>query len=91
MTLSECLFCRIAHKELSAKVVFEDDTLIAIEDINPATPVHILIMPKAHIASLNDVGDDNELLLGHIQTVAACLARELNLAEAGLSSGQQLW
>lgn len=83
MNLSDCLFCKITKKEIPAKVVFEDDTLMAIEDINPAAPVHILLMPKKHIASLAEVTAEDETLLGHIQTVASQLARQLELAEQG--------
>lgn len=83
MNLPDCLFCKITKKEIPAKVVFEDGTLMAIEDINPAAPVHILIMPKKHIVSLAEVTAEDEALLGHIQTVASQLARQLGLAEQG--------
>lgn len=83
MNLPDCLFCKISKKEIPAKVVFEDETVIAIEDINPAAPVHILIMPKEHITSLAEVKNDNEHLLGHIQMVAAKLAQQLQLDQQG--------
>jgi len=83
LNLPDCLFCKIAKKEIPAKVVFEDDTLMAIEDINPAAPVHILIMPKKHIASLAEATAEDEPMLGHIQNVAAQLAGQLQLADQG--------
>ncbi|MGE5390825.1 MAG: histidine triad nucleotide-binding protein [Deltaproteobacteria bacterium] len=83
MNLPDCLFCKIAKKEIPAKVVFEDETLIAIEDINPVAPVHVLIMPKAHIGSLAEISINDESLAGHIQVVAAKLAGELQLADRG--------
>ena len=83
MNLPDCLFCKISKKEIPAKIVFEDETLVAIEDINPAAPVHILIMPKEHIASLAEITGDDEPLLGHIQSVASTLASQLQLADPG--------
>jgi histidine triad (HIT) family protein len=83
LNLPDCLFCKIAQKDIPAKIVFEDDILVAIEDINPAAPVHVLIMPKEHIASLAEIKDGDQQLLGHMQTVAAELARQLNIADQG--------
>ncbi|NLW90507.1 MAG: histidine triad nucleotide-binding protein [Syntrophomonadaceae bacterium] len=83
MNLPDCLFCKIANKDIPAKVVFEDETLIAIEDINPAAPVHVLIIPKDHIVSLADIKPEDETVLGHIQVIAASLAGDLKLADQG--------
>lgn len=83
MTKSDCLFCKIVSKEIPAKVVYEDDKLIAIEDINPAAPTHLLLITREHIAGLNDVTEENEQLLGHIQLVASHLAKKLGLSEQG--------
>jgi len=81
--MSDCLFCKIAAKDIPAKTVYEDELVIAIEDINPSAPVHILLIPKKHIASLNDVAAADESLLGHIQQVTAQIAREQNIAADG--------
>ncbi|NLB88335.1 MAG: histidine triad nucleotide-binding protein [Syntrophomonadaceae bacterium] len=81
--MSDCLFCKIAAKEIPAEVVLEDEHLIAIKDINPVAPVHILLIPKKHIMSLNDVTDEDKELMGHIQITAAKLAQDLNIAENG--------
>lgn len=83
MTKSDCLFCKIVSREIPAKVVYEDDKLIAIEDINPAAPTHLLLITREHIAGLNDVTEENEQLLGHIQLVASHLAKKLGLSEQG--------
>jgi histidine triad (HIT) family protein len=79
----DCLFCKIANQEIHAKVVFEDDQLVAIEDIDPVAPVHILLIPKSHRASLNEFTEEDSGLLGHIQLAAAAVAKQLNIAEAG--------
>ncbi len=83
MTFADCLFCKIANKAMPARVVYEDEMLIAIEDINPAAPVHILIIPKEHISSLKDVKANQIPLLGQIQLVAAQLADQMQIAEQG--------
>ena len=58
--MSDCLFCKIANKEIESKIVYENDFLIAFNDINPVAPVHVLVIPKIHIKDLNEVGDENE-------------------------------
>jgi len=80
---SDCLFCKIANQEIHANVVFEDDKLVAIEDIQPVAPVHILLIPKSHRASLNAATAEDVELLGHIQVTAAAIAKKLNVAEEG--------
>ncbi|HBQ24906.1 MAG TPA: histidine triad nucleotide-binding protein [Syntrophomonas sp.] len=81
--MSDCLFCKIAAKNIPSKIVYEDETIIAIEDINPCAPVHVLLIPKKHIASLNDISTTDASLLGHIQLAAAQIAREQNVAADG--------
>ncbi|NLX01263.1 MAG: histidine triad nucleotide-binding protein [Syntrophomonadaceae bacterium] len=81
--MSDCLFCKIAAKNIPSKVIYEDEMLIAIEDINPSAPVHVLLIPKKHIASLNDIGDTDKSLLGHIQVIAAQIAKEQKIAKDG--------
>lgn len=81
--MTDCLFCKIASKEIPAEVVWEDGHLIAIKDINPVAPVHILLIPKKHIVSLNDVTEEDAELMGHMQVIAAKLAKDLNIAEHG--------
>lgn len=81
--MTDCLFCKIASKEIPSEVVWEDSQLIAIKDINPVAPTHILLIPKKHIVSLNEVTDEDKELMGHIQITAAKLAKDFNIAEDG--------
>lgn len=76
-----CLFCRIANNELTAKKVYEDADVVAFEDINPQAPTHVLIIPRRHIASLDDSSDADALTLGTVVTRAANIARTLRLTE----------
>jgi histidine triad (HIT) family protein len=77
---ADCLFCKIAAKKIPAKMVYEDSQIFAFEDIGPKAPIHLLICPRKHIASLADATDDDQSALGKMQIVAAKLARERNLA-----------
>lgn len=79
----DCLFCRIVKKEISGKIVHEDEKAVAFEDINPQAPTHILIVPRKHIAGLNDVMAADAELVGHLHVIAAKLAQERGLAESG--------
>jgi len=81
--MADCLFCRIARKEIPAKVVYEDDRVMAFEDINPQAPAHTLVIPRQHFATLNDVGPGDEGLLGHMLIVARGIAKEKGLHEKG--------
>jgi histidine triad (HIT) family protein len=79
----DCLFCRIVAGEIPSRRVHEDDEVIAIHDIAPRAPTHILIMPRRHIASALDLTDADGPLLGRLFAVAADIAREHGLAERG--------
>lgn len=79
----DCLFCRIVRKELPAKVLFENERLLAFEDIQPKAPVHVLVIPKNHFASLNEAPEGAEALLGEILLRAREIARERGIAESG--------
>jgi histidine triad (HIT) family protein len=81
--MEDCIFCKIARKEISAEIVYEDDSVLAFKDIHPAAPVHFLIIPKRHIPTVLDIREEDKGLAGHIQFVAAGIARELGLAEKG--------
>ena len=78
----DCIFCKIAAGEIPAKKLYEDEHIVAFADINPQAPVHILIIPKRHIASLAELGstDADKALIGHLHIVAQQLARRQNLA-----------
>ena len=79
----DCLFCKIINGEIPSKKVYEDDTVYAFYDISPMAPVHVLIIPKIHIASVNEVTEENSAVIAHIYEVAAKLAKELGIAEDG--------
>ncbi len=82
-TVEDCIFCKIINKEIPAKKVYEDELVVAIEDIAPVAPLHLLIMPRKHIvSSLGLVPDDNNLI-GHVFQTATRLAREKGVAEEG--------
>ena len=78
---ANCLFCKIAAKQIPAKIVYEDPDLFAFEDINPQAPTHILICPRKHIESLAPAAPEDQAILGRLQLVAAQLARERNLLD----------
>lgn len=81
--MEACIFCKIAAKDIPAKVVLEDEKIIAFEDINPKAPVHILIIPKAHFASLNDIPDAENSLLGELLLAARQIARKKGISGKG--------
>ena len=81
--MDDCLFCKIARKEIPAKIAYEDRQVIAFEDVNPQAPTHTLIIPKAHFATLNDVGAEQEGVLGHMMLVATRVAKDKGLDEKG--------
>lgn len=74
--MTDCLFCKIAARGIPATIVHEDSALIAIADINPQAPLHLLIIPKAHIQTLNDLQPEHETLVGSMVRCAAALAKE---------------
>ena len=78
-----CIFCQIATHEKPGKILFEDESCIAFEDIHPKAPVHFLVIPRKHLASLNDNKQEDEALLGHLLLVAARLAREKQIDGSG--------
>jgi len=79
----DCLFCNIAQGSIPAKVVYHDDNIIAFEDINPQAPTHIVIIPHKHIATLNDISEEDTELLGYMVETGAKLAKKFDLSEDG--------
>lgn len=79
--MNDCLFCKMATGEIAPDIVYENDNILAFNDINPQAPVHILIIPKKHIATLNDL--DDPALAGELLLVATKLAKQEGLAENG--------
>jgi histidine triad (HIT) family protein len=79
----DCLFCRIVAGELPSTKVTEDDVVVAIRDINPRAPTHILLLSREHIASAAELGESHAALLGRLFATAAELARQEGIADAG--------
>lgn len=79
---SQCIFCDIVNGKRPAKQVFEDERVVAFWDANPAAPIHILIVPREHIPTLNDVPPDNDIL-AHVGQVAVRIAEQFGVAQSG--------
>lgn len=79
----DCIFCRIARRELAADIVFENDELLAFNDIGPQAPVHVLVIPKRHIATVNELQDEHAPLVGRMVLCAQALAGEREVAQTG--------
>ena len=78
-----CLFCQIASKEIEAKLLYEDSKVVAFEDIDPQAPVHFLVIPREHIASLNELQEKHAELIGKMVRVAKNIAAEKNVDDSG--------
>jgi histidine triad (HIT) family protein len=81
--MSDCLFCRIVRKEIPASIVYEDDRMLAFNDINPQAPLHVLVIPKRHIDSLNVLVPGDDGLVGEMVRRAAAIARDKGFADRG--------
>ncbi len=79
----DCLFCKIVAGDIPSEKVYEDDLVLAFNDISPQAPTHILVIPKAHIATTNDLTEQESQLVGHIVLTAQKIAREQGLSDAG--------
>lgn len=79
----DCLFCKIIAGEIPSSKVYEDDLVYAFNDISPAAPTHVLIIPKKHISSANKLNEENAAIVSHIFLVAAKIAKRLGIAENG--------
>ena len=79
----ECIFCKIAAKEVPVPVIYEDEHIIVFPDIEPVAPVHVLVIPKKHIANLLELTPDDQALMGHVLVTIPKIAAQLGLAEDG--------
>lgn len=79
----DCIFCSIIKGEITSSKVYEDDRILAFKDINPAAPVHIIIVPKTHISSTNELDESNCDIVGHIFAIGAKLAKEMGISDKG--------
>ena len=81
--MADCLFCKIANGEIQADIVYQDKRLVAFKDRNPQAPTHILVIPRKHIATLNDLSLEDDGLVGEMVRRAGLIAKELGHAEDG--------
>jgi len=78
-----CLFCKIVTKEIPAKIMFEDDDLVAFHDINPGAPTHVLLIPKQHITGLSEVKPEEQAIVGKLLLAAPRVAEQAGVAQSG--------
>lgn len=81
--MEDCLFCKIVDKHIPSEIVYENDKVLAFKDIDPQAPIHILIIPKEHITTTNDLEEKHKELIGDLHLTATKLAKEMNIAEGG--------
>ena len=81
--MQDCIFCKIINKEIPSEIIYEDDEIISFKDINPAAPVHVLVIPKKHIEKLTDLTEDDELLIGKIYIAINKVAKKVGVYEDG--------
>lgn len=81
--MSACIFCRIVEGSIPAKIVYQDEHALAFDDINPQAPVHALVIPKRHVPSVQDLGEADRVLLGHLLLTCSRIAKEKGLSETG--------
>lgn len=81
--MTDCIFCKIAAGEFGTQMVFENDNLVAFDDINPQAPVHVLIVPKRHVRSINDLEENDRGLISEMVYTAKELAKKLNIDKSG--------
>jgi histidine triad (HIT) family protein len=81
--MSDCIFCRIASGDIPSQLVHEDEEIVAFRDLNPQAPTHILIIPRRHISTTNDLAEGDDALVGRMIRVAAAIARREGIDERG--------
>ena len=81
--MPDCLFCKIVAREIPASIVYEDDRVVAFNDINPQGPTHVLVVPKRHIATLNDLAAGDDQIVGELVRRAAAIAHERGIDAGG--------
>ncbi len=81
--MSDCLFCKIVRREIPASIVYEDERVLAFNDINPQGPTHVLVVPKQHIPSLNDLTPEHDAIVGEVVRRAAAIAKARGISAGG--------
>lgn len=91
--MEDCIFCKIISGDIPSSIIYEDEHVLAFHDINPVAPIHILLIPRLHIFSLNDILPENKELMGHMTWVSKEIAKQNNIDETGyrivINCGQQ--
>ena len=80
---ADCIFCQIIAHEAPAEILYQDERVTAFQDIHPAAPIHILVVPNKHIPSINEASEEDAALLGHMQLIAQKIAKEQGIASRG--------
>jgi histidine triad (HIT) family protein len=81
--MGKCIFCKVVDKKVPARIIVEDDLAVAFEDVNPQAPIHVLVIPKKHISSLNEIAASERDLMGHLMLVAAKVAEIKRVHQTG--------
>ncbi len=81
--MEDCIFCKIINGQVPSEKVYEDEEILAFKDIHPAAPIHVLIIPKKHIATLMDIEEEDSSLMGKIIQTAKLIAKQLGIGEKG--------
>lgn len=81
--MDNCLFCRIVNREIPSRIVYEDDLVLGFNDIEPQAPVHVLLIPKVHVESINDIGKEHGELIAHLTSVVPQVADKMGIKDSG--------
>lgn len=81
--MEDCIFCRIVNKQIPSRIVYEDDSILAFHDIDPKAPVHVLVIPKQHISSVNEVTQENSQVIAHLFANLPKIAEKLGIKDSG--------
>ncbi|KUO64040.1 MAG: histidine triad nucleotide-binding protein [Gracilibacter sp. BRH_c7a] len=79
----DCIFCKIVAKEIPSQIVYEDDSIMAFNDINPVAPIHVLVIPKKHILNINYLTEQDEQVIGKIFSTIKTIAAEMGVGDTG--------
>lgn len=81
--MDDCIFCKIVSRQIPSRIVYEDDSILAFHDIDPKAPVHVLVIPKQHISSINEVTQENSHVIAHIFATMPRIAQQLGVKDSG--------
>jgi histidine triad (HIT) family protein len=81
--MEDCLFCRIVKREIPSSIVYEDDLILGFKDIQPQAPVHVLLIPKVHISSMNDIEKEHGEIIAHLTSVVPQVAEKMGIKDSG--------